>query len=149
MAAIAIAMPPNEAMFVAAAFPGGGVVLAAGGAVPDPVGALLPEVMDAVELEKIPLLVGTVPLGAPVVGTTRVTLLEGTGTTIVSLPEGPGMTIVSLPLGPGIMTMSLPEGMGIGTPVVGMMLVEPGITDVAGGAWIWPSLIWVMGRMLV
>jgi len=149
MAAIAIAMPPNEAIFVAAAFPGGGVVVVvlAGGAVPDLVGVLPPEVTDAVELEKVPLLVGTVPLGAPVVGTTRVTLLEGTGITTVSLPEGPGMTrvslplgpgtiTVSLPLGPGTMTMSLPDGLGTITPVVGMTLVEPGITDVAGGAWI-------------
>lgn len=143
-----MAMPPNEAMFAAAAFPGG-VVLAAGGAVPDPVGVLPPEVTDAVELEKVPLLVGTVPLGAPVVGTTMETLLEGPGITTVTLPEGPGTTRVSLPLGTGITTMSLPDGLGTTTPVVGTTLVEPGITDVAGGAWIWPSLIWVMGRMLV
>jgi len=114
MAAIAMAMPPNEAMFAAAAFPGG-VVLAAGGAVPDPVGVLPPEVTDAVELEKVPLLVGTVPLGAPVVGTTMETLLEGPGITTVTLPEGPGTTRVSLPLGTGITTMSLPDGLGTTT----------------------------------
>jgi len=135
MAAMAKTRPPKETMLELAPFPGGplGVVLEEDGAVPDRVAEPL-VVKDAVELEKPPLVVGTVPLVAPEVGT--------------------GTTRVPLPVGTGTPTLPLPEGTGMKTPVpvVGTTtLVEPGegtATEVAGGAWIWPSLIWVMGRMV-
>jgi hypothetical protein len=129
MAATARTRPPKETMLELAPLPGGPLVevlLEEGGAVPD-LEAEPEVVMDAVELEKVPLVEGTVPLVAPDVGA---------GTTRVTLPLGTGMT-----------TVPLPEGTGMITPVVGTP-EEPGrgTAEVAGGAWIWPSLIWVMGR---
>lgn len=111
-----------------------------------PVGAGVPEV-PAEPLEPAPPVVEE---GEPVV-TVVVPLEELTGAPVLM------MTAVVVPLAgtvtigvlvTGTTTLLVTTATDVETePVAGTLPApdEAGTPDVAGGAWIWPSLIWVMG----
>jgi len=130
MAAAARTRPPRETMFALAPLPG--VLVEEGEALlPAPVEA--PEAgPERVAEETVPLEEGTME---PIAPDAEVTTVVGTTTTpVVITAELPGTSV-------RVTEGATPDGMA--TPD------EAGAADVAGGAWIWPSLIWVMGRTVV